>query len=166
MANEFKKKYDEMVKAISETVKKKIENMRMYTVWLSYDLGLGEEAENVTVKRYRQLYAQRYEEFMKWLAGRDALECGKSVALFSALSDDPSKLLDSLKNELTQIGIVGNGIRIYAIVSEVIKSRDENGQENLIDIIDFAGFIIGNRGKAAWEEKPKRKYDGTDIALH
>ena len=166
MANEFKKKYDEMVKAISEKVKNKIENMKTYTVWLSYDLGLGEEAENVTVKKYREIYAQRYEEFMKWLDGHSALECGQSVAIFSFFSDGPSNLLDSLKKELTQIGIVGEGIRIYIIVSEVVKSRDKNGQENLIDIIDFAGFIIGNRGKAAWEGKPKRKYDSIDIALH
>jgi len=110
------------------------------------------------------LYQTRYKPFLNWLKRHDAQECGKSVATFIAMSRDVQSLKSEFKNELKAVGIEGEGIRIYAIITDLadFTCTQSDFDQNKIR---YAGFIIGNRGKAAWEEEYefKGKYQDIDI---
>jgi hypothetical protein len=70
----------------------------MARYWLSYDLGL----------------RGNYDELYRWLAEKDAKECGESAATFSA-----EGTVDELRKELKSI--VGKKGRVYLI------GRDTDG---------------------------------------
>lgn len=147
---------------LAEELYKKLRNKRVFSVWLSYDLGLKEDASKVTNDEYEKLYQTRYEQLINWLKNHDAQECGKSVATFIAMSSDVQRLVSALKSELKEIKIEGNGIRVYAIISDLadFTSKQSDFEQNKIR---YAGFIIGQREAAAWEENKKPSYKNVDI---
>lgn len=162
----MKNKLDELEKEfldyLAEELYEKLKNKRIFSVWLSYDLGLKENASKVTKEEYDKLYNKRYAPFMEWLKERDAQECGKSVATFIAMSSDVQRLVSALKSELKKIGLEGNGIRVYAIISDLadFTSKQSDFEQNKIR---YAGFIIGQREAAAWEKYKKTSYKNVDI---
>lgn len=152
----------EVVRIAGKTLKKSIlekyleiiRNNNYYSVWLSYDLGLEENVEKVTKKRCDELYQKRYKPFMNWLKQHDAVECGKSVAKFIAVGRNIDHLLDEFKKELKAAKIEREGIRIYVVISDLANFLG-NQKDYVQDKIRFAGFIIGEREAAAWEDYKK-----------
>lgn len=140
-----------------------LKTKKIFKVWLSYDLGLGEDAEKLTHKEYRDAYNKKYQPFLDWLNKHDAVECGESVAVFDAMEKDVSHLIKAFKNELARAGISDSNARIYIVVSDFLYLKNKQGVEFGEEKICYSGFIIGERKKAAWEEKPKRKYSNIDI---
>jgi len=153
---------EKVAQRLYQQILKIIKNQMFFSVWLSYDLGLDENAEKVTKKEYDKLYNKRYAPFMEWLKKHSAQECGKSVATFIAMSRDVQSLKNEFKNELKAVGIEGEGIRIYAIISDLadFNSKQSDFEQNKIR---YAGFIIGQREAAVWEENKKPSYKNVDI---
>lgn len=162
MKNNIEKNDELMHQYLYQQVLEIIKNQKFFSVWLSYDLGLDEDAEIVTKKEYDKLYNKKYAPFMEWLKKRSAQECGKSVATFMAMSKDVKTLKSEMVKELKSAGIEGKGVRIYVIISDWADFTD-----NRIDFeqnkIRFAGFIIGEREVAAWEEYKKPGCKNIDI---
>ena len=140
--NILTEKQEQLAKAIADKIVEKMGVKRVYKVWLSYDLGLDDKADGLTVKQYRQAYRQRYQPFMDWLDDHGALECGKSVAIFDAKAIDAPNLINDMIAELNQIGISGQGVRIYVVISEFVQLRDDNGKTFGKEMIDFYSEII------------------------
>jgi hypothetical protein len=126
---------------------------------MSYDLGLGKKEEN-----YQKEYEERYKPLKEWLKDMGACECGDSVALLGFTKMESIGINECIRKELNNYGInEASGLRIYVIAYNV--SISPNDRRDNINHIEFAGFIIGNRGKAAWEEEYefKGKYQDIDI---
>lgn len=131
--------------------------MADYKIWMSYDLGFGKEVEN-----YQEEYEERYKPLKEWLKGKGACECGDSVALFDFTKVEFCGIGECIRKELNNSGInEASDLRIYVIAYNV--SISPNDSRDNINHIDFAGFIIGNRGKAAWEEESHDNYVDIDI---
>ena len=162
MENKFEKHDELMAQYLYQQILEIIKNKKFFSVWLSYDLGLDEDAAKVTKKEYDNMYNKRYAPFMEWLKKHSAQECGKSVAIFLAMSSDVENLKSELKKELRSAGIEGKGVRVYVTISDVADFTD-----NRIDFeqnkIRFAGFIVGEREVAAWEEYKKPDSKSIDI---
>ena len=132
--------------------------MADYKIWMSYDIGEGH-----IDAAYDDEYIGRYKPLRDWLREHKAVECGNSVAFFDYTKIDANCSIDEcIKKELNKIGIKEEAnVRIYIVVyNESISPDDSN--EN-INQIDFAGFIIGHRKKAAWEEQAQTRYSDIDI---
>lgn len=141
--------------------------MTSYKIWISYDLGLGEEAAKKNDKQYQQEYQKRHQALMAWLASKKAVECGQSVALYNytSLHDNYIELLPLLKQQLEKIGLGEKlGVRVYIIITDTIKVNYADGPQNKdTQRILFAGFIVGKRCQAPWEDGPQNRYDNVDI---
>ena len=152
----------QLEKLILEKFVEIIKSNNYYSVWLSYDLGLEEKADKVTKKQYNESYQKRYNSILGWLKARDAQECGKSVATFIAKASDAQSLKCALKKELQAEGIEGTGVRVYVVISDLANFiGNQKGFE--LNKIRFAGFIIGEREVAAWEEYKKPGCKSIDI---
>lgn len=120
-----------------------------YRVWLSYDLGMEEEAEELTKKKYDKLYHERYAFFMKWLKDKDARECGYSTATFVCSTEENVPIVEILrediKREFEKADLKElNGIRLYAIIALMEPSNSAIGGP-IPDKIVYKDFIIGKR---------------------
>lgn len=139
--------------------------MANYKIWLSYDLGLGGDAEKKTDKQYQEKYQKRYTAITTWLKKYKALECGKSVALLNNITPESTDIKQEIIDELNKIGIKDeDGVRVYAMISDE-TSITYNGYRTAkpTQRILYAGFIIGDRQQAPWEEKEQKKYENIDI---
>lgn len=92
------------------------------TVWLSYDLGIQGD--------YQNLY--------KWLDNNGASECGDSLAYFTFDVSDDQNVPDTIQRNLKAHVEFGNGARVYLIW------RNEDGRNK-------GRFIIGKRKASPWE---------------
>lgn len=131
---------------------------------MSYDLGLGEEAAKKNDKQYQEKYQKRYNAMMSWLKKFDAIECGKSMALIECSTEEPDYIGD-LICDLNNAGIRDeDGIRIYVVIADNVSINYNNGFQNKdTQRILFAGFIIGRRQQAPWEDNPKDQYYNVDV---
>ena len=88
------------------------------TLWLSYDLGVRGD----------------YEGLYTWLDGKNAIECGDSLAFIKTdISDD---IIESLKKDIEEHIETNKKTRIYIIY------RDNNKMKGK--------FLIGSRKAAPW----------------
>lgn len=92
------------------------------TIWISYDLGVRGDYEN--------MYA--------WLDSHGAKECGDSLAVLTYEYSGP--LLDALKKDIEGKIQISNRARIY-----VIRRRTKD-KANLVS----GTFIFGSRRDAPW----------------
>ena len=131
---------------------------------MSYDLGLGEEAAKKNDKQYQEKYQKRYNAMMSWLKKFDAIECGKSMALIECSTEETDYIGDLIR-DLNNAGIKDeDGIRIYVVIADNISINYNNGFQNKdTQRILFAGFIIGKRQQAPWEDNPKDRYYNVDV---
>ena len=100
-------------------------------IWLSYDLGVDGDYEN--------LYA--------WLDGKDAKECGDSMAVFRY--ENSKDIADKLKNDIENHVDIRTKDRIYIIFrnqEDVMKGK----------------FIWGSRKKAPWSGYAVEKNGGIE----
>lgn len=125
------------------------EKKAWYRVWLSYDLGMEKEVEELTKKEYDKLYHERYAFFMKWLKDKKAKECGYSTASFVCSIDKNASVVEALredlKREFDNAGLKElKGIRIYAVVA--LMESAETAIGGLIpNKIVYKDFILGKR---------------------
>ena len=116
--------------------------MKVYKVWLSYDLGFDDVAEKLSDEEKEQKYNERYAAFMPWLKEHKAIECGNSVAKFRYVVEDDEYTKRVLKDEI--LGVFRDakirdirGIRMYAIWA----IRTLSGNVSYVN----SEFIIGER---------------------
>ena len=101
---------------------------------------------------------------MSWLKKFDAIECGKSMALIECSTEETDYIGDLIR-DLNNAGIKDeDGIRIYVVIADNISINYNNGFQNKdTQRILFAGFIIGKRQQAPWEDNPKDRYYNVDV---
>ena len=90
-------------------------------IWISYDLGIGGD----------------YDGLYRWLANREAVECGDGLAFFSYQPKDAGNLLNELKDEIEVNVRVNNKTRIYCIRKAGDKIK--------------GAFLFGTRKGNPWE---------------
>jgi hypothetical protein len=91
------------------------------SVWLSYDLGVRGD----------------YEGLYSWLDGKEAVECGNSIAFFKINIGDNEDLIEKIKSEIKASVDIKNGERFYIIYRRADKT--------------IAGkYIFGNRKANPW----------------
>ncbi len=91
-------------------------------IWISADLGNG----------------QTYQALHRWLASRDAKECGGG--LFTLFYEYQRELVSELKNELAELLRPDPGDRIYLIYKD-----PEDGEVTGL-------FLFGERGPSPWHK--------------
>ena len=96
--------------------------MKSKSFWLSYDLGLKGD--------YNNLYT--------WLDNLQAKECGDSIAFFNYKFHD--NFMEEIKNSLSENVDIRKTDRIYLIY---LDSEDKNKIKGK--------FLFGNRKRAPWE---------------
>ncbi len=118
-----------------------------YLVWLSYDLGFGEYAKDLSKEEQEEKYKERYRALMEWLKSKRAEECGDSVGRFWYETDDEDQINNLLEEEILNAFSRAEikdlrGIRIYVVISNEEKCIISNA------------FIIGRRNKHnPWDEE-------------
>jgi hypothetical protein len=90
-------------------------------VWLSYDLGVSGD----------------YENLYSWLDKNEALECGDSIATF--LWEGDNNIKENIKNSLESVIDFNKNDRIY-----LIYKNKEKGNS-------FGSFIVGKRKSNPWK---------------
>ena len=116
--------------------------MKVYRIWLSYDLGFDDVAEQLSDAEMTQKYNERYNAFMPWLNEQDARECGYSVATFVYKVEDDVDVESALRVEIRRVFREEEikdlrGIRMYAIWAK----KTPLGSLAYVK----SGFIIGER---------------------
>lgn len=119
--------------------------MKVYRVWISYDLGFNDATERLSDAVKDQKYKERYAAFMPWLKAQKAKECGNSVAFMTYKVDDAVKPADALKKEIFEVFKHANvkdveGIRMYTIIAE----PSALGSGTLAKELQ-SGFLVGGR---------------------
>ena len=82
------------------------EKLEKSTVWLSYDLGVGGD----------------YENLYSWLENHDAKECGSSVAFLKSYEFE-GDLIASLKEDVSKAVELNRRSRIYVIFKDKDRMR-------------------------------------------
>ncbi len=138
--------------------------MADYRIWMSYDLGLGLRAEDVSKEEYQKEYQKRSEKLHQWLQKYNALDCGDSAAYIACYVKETGSIDEVIKRELQAKGIgEEENIRIYVVAYNKAISP-ENSKTN-INIIEFAGYLFGERKKAPWEGEEQKQYSNVDVVL-
>ena len=125
--------------------------MRLYKVWLSYDLGFEDASEKLSNEEKEKKYNERYAALKPWLKANKAVECGNSVARFAYKAKEGLRVDAVLQNEILEVfakaGITDlRGIRMYVIFASKYRLATEYHE------FVFSNFIIGKRHQTSpWD---------------
>ena len=126
--------------------KDQLNKLPKYLVWLSYDLGFGDYAKELSKEEQWEKYEERHKALMAWLKKKGAEECGYSVGRFWYETNDEINIENLLEKEILDAFAEAKvedlrGIRMYVVISDEKKFIISNT------------FLIGRRNAHnPWDE--------------